>query len=150
MIFWNFLLPLPVNCMSTTGPRLGSRSARVPESLRSAPVSSGIGFALFSGSYLKRYHVVPVGAPFTPGQTTASVPHEIATVPFGTPKTTYLGFDPASDFSVIPSRFARLLSSMPARVAAGPAMTFFVALSKRYHPLAPFCLTSACWPERSE
>src|SRR3954449_2349235 len=90
-MFWNFLLPLPVNCISTTGPRLGSRSARVPESFRSLPVTSGGPLGL-SGSYLKRYHVLPVGVVLTPGHATASVPHEMTAVFFGTPNTTYDGF----------------------------------------------------------
>src|SRR3954451_21560769 len=89
-MFWNFLLPLPVNCISTTGPRLGSRSARGPESFRSLPVTSGGPFGL-SGSYLKRYHVLLVGVAFTPGHATAPVPQEMTAVFLGTPKTTYVG-----------------------------------------------------------
>src|SRR5215471_9689402 len=83
--------------MSTTGPWLGSRSARVPESLRSLPVSSGGPSGLF-GSFLNMYQVRLVGVAFTPGHATASVPHETTTVFFGTPKTTYVGF-----FSFVPA-----------------------------------------------
>src|SRR6185436_14949572 len=78
--------------MRTIGPRVWSKSARVPESRRSLPVSSGIGFGLFGSSgllYLNRYQVVDVGVVATPGQATASVPHETTTVFFGVPKTTY-------------------------------------------------------------
>ena len=40
---WKIFLPLPVNCISTTGWfDCGSMSARVPESLRSLPVISGM------------------------------------------------------------------------------------------------------------
>src|SRR4029078_9942406 len=98
-MFWNFLLPLPLNSMSTTGPRLGSRSARVPESFRSLPVTSGGPFGL-SGSYLKRYHVLLVGVVLTPGHATASVPHEMTAVFFGTPKTTYFGLAFAFAFAL--------------------------------------------------
>src|SRR5215218_783350 len=166
---WNFLLPLPVNCISTTGPRLGSRSARVPESFRSLPVTSGGPFGL-SGSYLKRYHVLLVGVALTPGHTTASVPQEMTAVFFGTPKTTYDGFffalafafafafafggaawsereldgEPCSERCVIWSFFAAFGANSASRVVAGPAITFFDVLSRRYHSPAPFCLTSAC------
>ena len=58
----------------------------MPESFRSLPVTSGGPFGL-SGSYLKRYHVRPVGVVLTPGHATASVPHEMTAVFFGTPKT---------------------------------------------------------------
>src|SRR3954469_1530669 len=95
--------------MRTTAPRLGSRSARVPESLRSLPVNSGTGFSLFGSSglfVLNRYQVVLCGVP-VPGQTTASVPHDTTTVFFGTPNATYddfvflfVVFDAVADDSV--------------------------------------------------
>ena len=40
---WNALFPFPVNCMSTTGPWVGSMSARVPESFSSVPFMFGYG-----------------------------------------------------------------------------------------------------------
>ena len=51
----NLSVPSFVNCISTIGwPELVSKSWRVPESLRSTPFISGIGFSEFSGWYLKR------------------------------------------------------------------------------------------------
>ena len=44
VIVWNSLFPWPVNCMVTIGWPFWSKSARVPESFRSLPVISGIGF----------------------------------------------------------------------------------------------------------
>ena len=41
---WKALLPLPVNCISTTGdPSDGSKSWRVPDRFRSLPVMFGYG-----------------------------------------------------------------------------------------------------------
>ena len=51
---WKISLPLPVNCMSTTGWFVdGSKSCLVPDSFSSLPVISGIGFAPFEWN-LKR------------------------------------------------------------------------------------------------
>src|SRR5262245_10258954 len=86
--------------MRTIGPRVGSKSARVPESCRSLTVTAGLGVLLVRVSglfwlgssgllYLNRYQVVDVGVVATPGQATASVPQETTTVFFGVPKTTY-------------------------------------------------------------
>src|SRR4051812_46034052 len=147
--------------MRTTAPRLGSRSARVPESLRSLPVSSGTGFSLFGSSglfVLNRYQVVLAGVP-VPGQTTAPVPHETTTVFFGTPNATYevfvfllVVFDCGADSesAVILSFLAAADARSSWRVFTGPAISFFVLRSNRYHLLAPFSFTSACWPESSE
>jgi len=150
VIAWNFLLPAPVNCMRTSGCPFVSRSARVPESFKSAPVSSGMVFLL----YLKRYHVVLAGGDaLTPGQTTAVEPHEMTTVSFGVPKTTYVSFffgvAAATERALMPRFFAGFVLKSASRDAAGPAISFFVVLSKMYHSLAPFSLTSDCWPASS-
>ena len=122
----------------------------MPESFRSAPESSGTGFSAFSGSNLNRYQVVPVGGPLPPGQMTASVPHEMTTVCLGTPKTTYFGLAPATELAVTESLFAGFVLKRASRDVAGPAISFFVFLSKRYHSPAPFSLTSDCCPASSE
>src|SRR5437764_5969990 len=117
--------------MSTSGWPFWSRSARVPESFRSAPVSSGTGRVALSGSNLNRYQVVVVGGEaFTPGQTTALDPHDVTTVCFGTPKMTYdglagcffffAGLDAETERALMPSRFAGFVSKSASRDTEGP------------------------------
>src|SRR6476646_898588 len=66
VIFWNAFEPLPVNWRTTSGWPFWSRSAVIPDSTRSFPVSSG-GPPGRSGKYLKRYQYVPVfETPFVP------------------------------------------------------------------------------------
>ena len=81
----------------------------------------------------------------------ASVPHETTTVPLGTPKTAYFCFLPVAVSTVVILRFfAGFVLKSASFDTAGPAISCFVFLSKRYHSLAPLSLTSACWPESSE
>ena len=51
---WNLSPPSSVNSMRTIAPSVWLKSLRVPSSFRSAPVISGTGFSLFSGSNRKR------------------------------------------------------------------------------------------------
>src|ERR1700751_950383 len=66
VIFWNAFEPLPVNWRTTSGWPFWSRSAVIPDSTSSLPVSSG-GPPSRSGKYLNRYQYVPVfEVPFVP------------------------------------------------------------------------------------
>src|SRR5579884_3944573 len=67
VIRWNSFEPWLVNASSTSGwPVVGSRSAVMPDSTRSLPVSSG-GPLGAPGKYLNRYQYVPlVETPFAP------------------------------------------------------------------------------------
>src|ERR1051326_6832742 len=81
--------------------RVRPRSLLCPEESRStfttAPpegsveaIARATSLVVTAGEFEKRSHVAFV-VRVTPGQTTACGPHETATVPFGTPKTTYGG-----------------------------------------------------------
>src|SRR5579862_6635195 len=64
---WNSCEPWPVKARTTSGwPVFGSVSARIPDSTRSFPVSSGGPFVAF-GWYLNRYqYVLSFEVPFVP------------------------------------------------------------------------------------
>src|SRR5207245_1522045 len=159
VICWKTFPPWFVNCISTTGPCVGSMSARVPESFRSLPVISGIGLGASAAVCLNRYHDVFVGFNvFWPGQTTSPLPHDATIVPFGTPKILYTGvFDPlvglppvgdlggfaplpllppAPRIAATPYFFALRVVNSESFVGAGPTKTFLSL--NRYHWLAPF------------
>ena len=145
----NLSEPLSVNCIVTIGwPVVVSKSWRVPESFRSAPVISGTdcgpsasgrcrsGSGSTSSSSGSRV--------LTPGQTTSPTPHESTTVFGGTPKI----FQPFGSLPFSPASSTAFVSSSLAFSVVGPARSFF-APSKRYQASDFPFFTSDCWPASS-